>query len=390
MTALASEYPDALAGRTATAVPLRDALLGNTKLILTSLLVAVALLLTIMGANLALLMLTRYVERTPELAMRSALGASRARVLRQLLAESLVPSAIGAMLALVIGQMGTRALLAAIPERVRIGMPYLTNAGLDGRVIGAIVGLTVILAMGFGIGPGVLMTNVRGRAGDARTTLARSDRRLRRGLVAAQLALTVTLLVSSGLLVASFRNLVHRDVGFRDPQGLVTARAPLSGQRYDEPVAQRQFYEALLARSAALPGVRDAGLINEVPGGGGGITTFEPVDHPQPRSEQPRAMLRIVGGSYFATLGIPIVAGRAFAPSDRGDTPPVAVVSVTFARMLGGPSSAVGRRVRLAVTDHTEWEVVGVVGDVQVVALDATSPPAVYLSHLQAPENRMR
>jgi len=88
-------------------------------------------------------------------------------------------------------------------------------------------------------------------------------------------------------------------------------------------------------------------------------------------------------------LGIPIVAGRAFAPSDRGDTPPVAVVSVTFARMLGGPSSAVGRRVRLAVTDHTEWEVVGVVGDVQVVALDATSPPAVYLSHLQAPENRM-
>src|SRR5438046_5562112 len=99
--------------------------------------------------------------------------------------------------------------------------------------------------------------------------------------------------------------------------------------------------------------------------------------------------MRIVGWSSFATLGIPIAAGRAFAPSDRGDTPPVAVVSVTFARMLGGPSSAVGSRVRLAVTDHTEWEVVGVVGDVQVVALDATSPPTVYLSHLQAPENRM-
>ena len=389
MSALASEHPDALAGRTVVAVPLRDALLGNMQPILASLLVAVAIVLVIMGANLALLMLTRYIERAPELAMRSALGATRARVLRQLLVESLVPSVFGAAVAMVAGQMATRGLLAAIPDGVRINMPYLTNAGLDGRVIGVMVGVTIVLAVGFGLGPALLITQGRRRAGDVRTTLTRSDRRLRRGLVAAQLALTVVLLVSSGLLVVSFSNLVHRDVGFRDAEGLVTARAPLSGRRYEDPVAQRQFYEALLARSAALPGVRGAALINEAPGGGGGITTFEPVDRPLPRSMQPRAILRIVGGEYFSTLGIPVVRGRAFESHDRTDTPPVAVVSASFARLLGQEGATVGRRVRLAATGQAEWEVVGIVGDVQVATLDADSPPVVYLSHLQAADNRM-
>ena len=387
--ALASEYPDALAGRTVVALPIRDALLGNMKPILASLLVAVALLLVIIAANLGLLMLTRYVERAPELATRSALGATRGRVLRQLLVESLVPSVVGAALATAIGQVATRSLLAAIPDGVRIGMPYLTDAGLDGRVMGVIVSLATLLAVAFGVGPALLITKVWGRAGDARTTLARGDRRLRRGLVAAQVALTVVLLVSSGLLAMSFRNLVRRDVGFRDPAGLVTARAPLSGPRYDAPVAQRQFYEALVSRSAALPGVRHAGLINEVPGGGGGITTFEPVDRPIPRSVQPRAALRIVGGEYFATMGIPVVAGRAFEARDRSDRPPVVVVSASLATLLGSERATVGRSLRLAATGQVEWQVVGVVGDVQVAALDADSPPVIYLSHLQAAENRM-
>ncbi len=290
--ALASEHPDALAGRTVVALPLRDALLGNMKPILASLLGAVALLLVIMAANLALLMLTRYVARALELAMRSALGATRGRVLRQLLVESLLPSLAGAALAMAIGQVTTRGLLAAIPDGVRIGMPYLTDAGLDGRVIGVIVGLATLLAVGFGLSPALLITNVSvcgGRAGDARTTLARGDRRFRRSLVAAQVALTVVLLVSSGLLALSLRNLVRRDVGFRDPAGLVAARAPLTGPRYEASIAQRQFYEALVSSAAALPGVHHAGLIDEVPGGGRRITTFEPVDHHIPRSVQPRA-----------------------------------------------------------------------------------------------------
>jgi putative ABC transport system permease protein len=388
MSELASENPNELAGRTIVAVPLRDALLGNIKPILTGLLIAMSLLLVTMCANLALLMLTRYVERMPELTVRSALGATRARVVRQLLVESLVPSLLGAALATAIGQMTTSAVIAAIPEDVRIGMPYLGNTGLDAGVIAVIGGVTAILAIGFGLGPALLITQGWKRGGDARTTLARGDRRLRRGLVVTQLAFTVVLLISSGLLVVSFSNLVHRDVGFRDPGGLVTARVPLSGPRYQTPVAQQQFYEALLGRIVALPAVRSAALINEVPGGGGGITTFDPVDRPRPPSMQPRSVLRIVGGEYFATMGIPVVSGRAFEPRDRADGPPVAVVSSSFAKLLG-TDHAVGQRLRLAATGGTVWEVVGVVGDVQVAALDADSPPVVYLTHLQTAENRM-
>jgi putative ABC transport system permease protein len=394
MADLAREYPDALAGRTAQALHLKDALLGDMKPTLTALLFAVGLLLVIMGANLTLLMLARYVERAPELALRSALGATRTRVLRQLLLESLAPSLLGAALALVVGQMLTAAVMATIPESVMIGMPYLMNAGIDGKVVGAVSFVAITLAIGFGLGPALLITNARTRAGDARATIGRGDRRLRRGLVAAQIALTVVLLVSSGLLVVSFSNLVGRNVGVLDPGGIVTARAPLSGPRYQQPLAQSRFYEQLVARAAALPGVRDAGLVNDAPGGGGGITTFAEADDPQPRSEQPRAMLRVVGGTYFTAVGIPVLAGRAFEPSDRRDAAPVAVVSASLARLLGGPSSAVGRRVWLAsapqaATNNREWEVIGVVGDVQVVALDVDSPPVVYVSYLQAPDNRM-
>ncbi len=388
MSALASEHPNELAGRTIVAVPLRDALLGNIKPILTGLLIAMSLLLVTMGANLALLMLTRYVERMPELTVRSALGATRTRVVRQLLVESLVPSLLGAALAAAIGQMTTSAVIAAIPEGVRIGMPYLGNTGLDAGVIAVIGGVATMLAIGFGLGPALLITQGWKRSGDARTTLARGDRRLRRGLIVTQLAFTVVLLISSGLLVVSFSNLVHRDVGFRNPEGLVTARVPLSGPRYQTPVAQRQFYEALLARIVAVPDVRGAALIDEVPGGGGGITTFDPVDRPRPPSMQPRSVLRIVGGDYFATMGIPVVSGRAFEPPDRADGPPVAVVSSSFAKLLG-TDHVVGQRLRLAASGGIVWEVVGVVGDVQVAALDADSPPVIYLTHLQTAENRM-
>src|SRR5256886_11766224 len=259
---------------------------------------------------------------TPLSRSRPALGAPRRRVLRQLLVESLVPSVVGAALATAVGRVATRSLLRAIPEGVRIGMPYLTNVGLDATVIGVIVGLATLLAVGFGVGPALLITKLPDRAGDTRTTLALGRRRLRRTLAAAQVALTVVLLVAAGLLALSFRNLVRRDVGFRDPAGLVAARAPLTGPRYQSPVAQRQFYDALVSRSAAQPGVRHAGLINEVPGGGSAITTLEPVDHPLARSVQPRTAPRLVGGEHFPTMGIPVVAGGGFRGGHRNDAPP--------------------------------------------------------------------
>lgn len=389
MDRLAREHPQVLAGRTTQAVLLRDALLGPVRPIMTALLLAVALLLLIMTANLALLMLTRYVERVPELTMRSALGATRGRVLRELAVEAQVPALLGVALAVLVAQFALDGLLATIPESVRIGMPHLGAAAIDVRMTGLMIGTATTLALVFGLAPALLLPTVGDRPGDTRTTASRAYRRLRRGLVVTQLAVTTVLLAASGLLVTSFVNLVHRDLGYHDPATVVTARAPLSGERYQEPAAQQAFYEALVARSATLPGVTGVGLVDEVPGGGGGAVTYETVDRPLTRAEQPRAALRITGGVYFAAMGIPVVAGRTFEARDHTDAPRVAVVSAALGRVLSEDGETIGRQLRLAGMGDREWEVIGIVGDVPVSAFDAEPNPVMYLSHLQRAENRL-
>lgn len=391
MDGLARQHPQVLAGRTARAVPLRDALLGPARPIMTALLLAVTLLLLIMTANLALLILTRHVERAPELAMRSTLGATRGRLLRQLAVETQAPALLGVALAVLVAQFALQGLLATIPESVQIGMPYLRVSAIDARMIGLMIGTAILLALAFGLGPALFLPAARGRPGDTRTTTSRGDRRLRRGLVVTQLAVTTVLLATSGLLVTSFVNLVHRDLGYHDPATVVTARAPLSGERYQEPAAQQLFYEALVARSAGLPGVTRVGLVDEVPGGGAGAVTYETVDHPLSPAERPRALLRITGGDYFAAMGIRVLAGRTFQAQDRADAAGVAVVSAALGRLLSrdGETVAVGRRLRLAGAGDREWEVIGVVGDVPVSAFDGEPQPVIYLSHRQWAENRL-
>ena len=389
MAQLAVEIPDALSGRTAVATPLRDALLGNVRPILTNLLLAVALVLVSLAANLALLMLARYAERVPELHMRTVLGATRARILRHLFVESLVPGALGAVLAVAIGHLGTRALLDAIPASVRIGMPFLAHADVDAKIIMLLTALSLLLVLLFGVLPGAVAMRERPLSSHGRATLSRGDRRVRHALVVAQLALTVVLLVCTGLLVRSFANLLHRDLGFSDPSSLVAASVPLTGPRYDDASRQRQFYEALLRGSAALPGVRAAALVNEGPAGGGGMTTFEPIDRPQPLSLQSHALVRIIGGAYFTTMGVRLLDGRVFDSRDRFGSPRVVVVSASLAKLLAQSGGVIGRRLRLASSDTSSWEVVGVVGDVQATALDAAPSPVIYAAHLQMAEHRM-
>lgn len=389
MAGLAREDPDALRGRTVDVAPLRDAILGTMKPVLTALLLAVALLVTAIGANLALLSLARYIGRAPELAMQAALGATRPRLLRELFVESLLPGLAGGALAVLIARLTTHWLLGAIPDGVRIGMPYLADAALDEWAIAGIAAAAIALSAAFTVGPALLVTSRRFQFADRRTTIARGERRLRRGLVAAQMSLAVVLLVSSALLAISFRNLVHRHLGFDAPDDLISVRAPLSGDKYGSDAAQRQFYEALLEKSATVPGVIRAGLINEVPGGGGGMTSVDLVDRPLPPATRPRVALRIVGGEYFRTMGIPVLKGRGVETRDRAGAPAVAVISASAARHLALDDPSSGRQLRLGATRETEWEVVGIAGDVQVAAVDAESPPVVYVSHLQAAENRM-
>lgn len=386
----ADGFRDALGVRTVEVVPLRDALLGNVKPIIESLLLAVSLLVAIMAANLALLTLARDVGRAGELRMRSTLGATRWRLLRLLIVESILPGLVGVVLAVAVGMVATHQVLAAIPDGVRIGMPYLGNAGLGPVAVPAILVASIVLTAASG-GAAAILSMRRGDVGvGTRATIGRTDRRLRRGLAASQMAVSVMLLIASVLLVESFGNLMNRDVGFGDPESLVSVRAPLSGPRYQDPGAQRAFYEELLADASSLPGVRDAALINEVPGVGGGMSTFEAIDDSSHLATRPQSAIRIIGGEYFRTMQIPIIDGRSFGTGDRSDSRPVAVVSQSFAQRIAGSSrSSLGRRFRLTMTGNLEWEVVGVVGDVQTTFVDTDSPPTVYLSHLQAPENRM-
>ncbi len=389
MTELGAEYPNAMASRGIVAVRLGDALLGNVKPILISLAGAVALLLVTMATNLALLMLTRLAARSRELAMRVTLGASRMRILRQLFVESVTLAAAGFALALLLGDTATNRLLAAIPDGVRIDMPYLAGAGMGASTVAFLAVTALLLTIAFGVGPALVTTRRTRRPMDSRTTAGRAERGLRRGLVVAQLAFTVVLLTAAGLLVGSFRNLTGNNVGVADPAGLVTARVPLSGVRYQDASAQRRFFQELLGEAAAIPGVQSVAVVDRLPLGGGGITTFEDVDEPVSPAARPRAAVRRIGGAYFATMGIPLLAGRALDGTDRADTRPAAVVSQGLARRLAGNGSPLGRRLHLDATGDTEWEIVGVAGDVQIAALDAANLPAVYVSHLQLAENRM-
>jgi putative ABC transport system permease protein len=388
MSELASAHPDVLGGRGALAVSLRDSLLGNVKPILIALVIAVGLLLATLTTNLALLMLTRYVERAPELAMRSALGATKARILRQLLVESAVLAVAGGGLAVLVAQDATRALIAAIPENLRIGMPYLMDLAPGTGTLLFIAGAAALLAVGLGLAPALAMP-LRWQPDTTRVTAGRRDRLVRRGLVVSQLAMTVVLLVASGLLVSSFRNLAHHAVGFADPESLLTAQVSLSGNRYRPDEAQQRFYETLVERAGLLPGVRRAAMISELPLGGAGMTTLDVVDQPRPLSAQPRVAVRMVAGNYFETMGTPLIAGRTFESRDRAGNPDVAVINASFARTLAANGTALGRRLRLARTGDRAWEVIGVVGDVQAANLDLESPPVVYVSHLQLAENRM-
>lgn len=388
VSTLTRAFPAEMEGRTIQAVPLTDVLLGQVKPILLSLMGAVGLLLLAMCTNLAFLMLTRYLERAPELSLRTTLGATRGRIRRQLFTESLLVAAAGAAVAVALAGVGLRVLMASIPQGVRIDMPYFSGLGLDAPTIAFVCGLAFLLCLTLGLGPSVALGGLRAPSGGRTITGNRGQRRLRGSLVVAQLALTVVLLVAAGLLSTSFWKLLTTDLGIASPQQLVTARLSLSGRQYRTPEAQQRFYQDVLERVHAVPGVAESGLIDQLPLNGGGNTDVQPADQTG-TTNRIRAALRIVAGDYFSAMRIPTLAGRTFDARDRGDARPAAVVSSELARRLGGEQEILGRRIRLQATGDAEWEVVGVAGEVQLADLDAPSPPAVYVPHLQLAENRM-
>ena len=341
---------------------------------------AVACVLLIASANVANLLLARAAGRRKELALRTALGASRRRVLRQLLGESLVLSSIGGCAGIAVAVWGIRAVDAMLPPNL---LP-VPDVGLDARVLAFAVGLTVATGLLFGLVPAwqaarTNVTDVLKRT--ARGSIA-GHARLGRTLAAFQLALATMLLVGAGLLTQSLLRLQHVNLGF-DPDRLLTFQLSLPPARYADSRGTI-FYRDLLTTLRAAPGVRDAAISSGVPFGAGNYTTTPIATtgaSPLPADAAVPTAWRIVSPAYFRTMRIPLMRGREFEDADVDPNVSVVIVSQATAHRFWGDTDPLGRTLHRQ-GDRRDYTVVGVVGDVRQSALSQETPSIYYASSL--------
>ncbi|MFL6333868.1 MAG: ABC transporter permease [Pyrinomonadaceae bacterium] len=388
-TRIEHDDPGAHAGVGLRAVGLQEEFVGPIRPVLFVLLGAVGFVLLIACTNVANLLLARSAARQKEVAIRAALGASRWRVVRQLLTESVLLSVAGGAAGLVLALWGVDVLVALIPAAQLMQMPYLQSLSLNLDVLLFAMGLSLLTGVLFGLTPALSAsrTDLQGALKEGgRSTVSRGSRRLRDLLVVAEVALALVLLVGAGLLMKSLVQMLRVDPGF-DPRGLLTLRVALPPERYGEDAKAARFYEEVLRRVAAVPGVRGAALTDRLPlSGEGGTGTPLVVGRSLPVSEQTEAHLRNVSANYFEVLGVPLLKGRAFAERDDAQAPPVLLVNRTYAERVFPGEDAVGRRVKFMFTGEMQFEIVGVVGDEKVLSLDARTTPVVYFNMQQGPD----
>jgi putative ABC transport system permease protein len=383
------EHPDVYSGNlemTASVVPLKEKIVGRVRPLLLILFGAVGLVLLISCANVANLLLARAAARQKEIALRSVLGAGSLRLVRQLLTESL-------LLALLSGAFGLLIAVWAVALIVRFGprdVPRLQDVGLDTTVLVFTLLASLLTGVLFGIAPAIhgarlnLSDALKQTAG--RASGGRESKRLRGLLVVFETAAAVVLLVSAGLLVNSFVRLMRVPPGF-DPEGVIVARTALPATRYPKEEQNKAAYRQILARLAATPGVKSAGVATYLPLAGDWGIGFRVEGAGE--GEFHSADGTWVSNDYLGTMGIRLLKGRGFTDDDREDTPPVVIVNETLARTYFPGGEAVGKRVQWGGWPGAQWlTVVGVVNDVKVSALDAATQPMIYMPIFQIPRAR--
>jgi putative ABC transport system permease protein len=385
---LAREYPAGDGDFGVAVVPLRQDLLGSTGPILLLLLGAVSFVLLIACANVANLLLARSLARRGEATVRLALGANRVSLVRPFVLESVVLSLLGGALGLALAVAGSRFLAGLAPAQV------LDPERL--QVDGAVLLFTFLVAMAVGLVCG-LVPALRASRQDLRKALAAGGRGTtegRRGmrvLIAAEVAVAFVLLVGAGLLLRSAWRLGTVDPGFH-PRGVTVLRFAMGGlptSRYNDPQWRSRFFSQLLERSAAVPGVRKVGVINELPladRGSNGTLELE-VRAGEDPGQVHTADYRLVGGQYLAALGIPLVTGEALPAATRPEGAKVALINQRLARDLGGAGKALGRRVTMPGMDGVEDKatIIGVVGDVHHRGMNVDPVPEIYFPFAQRP-----
>lgn len=370
--------------------PLLEETVGDVKASLWVLMAAVGLVLLIACANVANLLLVRASERQQEMGIRMALGASRWRLARQLLTESVLLALVGGLAGLALTPLALRGLIAiAAPA-----LPRTVNTTVDGRAL--IVMLAVALGTGifFGLAPALQSGRVRNWAAlkSNRSTEGRQSKRLRQALVMGETALSLILLAGAGLLMRSFENILKVDPGFR-PENVLTLRIALPDAEYSKPEQIRGFYSELLGRIQKLPGVRSAGAVSLIPLGGqnsSGTLTIDSQSVPK-EDRDPETDQRSVTQGYFEAMGISLVRGRFFEDRDADTAPPVAIVDESLAQTYWPNQDPIGRRVHRGGDGSTApWAtVIGVVRHVRNRTLEMRSRVEVYWPENQRPFSAM-
>ena len=381
---LARELPAYNTGWTTNVFSLPADLVRDVRPALTVLMGAVSLLLLVACANVANLLLARALSREREVAIRSALGASPGRLVRQLLAESLLLGVLGGVAGLLLGAWLLQGLLALLPAEVRL----VAHVGLNPAVLAFTAAVSLASAILFGLVPALQQARPSLvpalKEGGQTRGASHARRRLKAALVVSEIALALVLTAGTGLLLRSFWRLANVDPGFR-PQGVLTVPVGLPDRTY--PTAERQaaFIREAVARASRLPGVEAAAAMSATPlGGGGSATRFRVLDRPvPPRGEEPSTNVRIVTPGLFRTLAIPLLAGRDFDERDVAGRPAVVVVSRGLAREFWPDKNPLGQRVSLSWDGWTEAEVVGVVGNVRFNTLDRDMPRVMYWPQAQ-------
>ena len=381
MLTLEREVPRRNTGWSAVAVPIQQLTTETIRPALQVLAGAVLLVLLISCVNVANLLLARSTARQRELGLRTALGAGRGRLLRQMLTESLLLAACGGLAGLLLAFLFHSALLALVADRIPV--PRLDQVRLDWLV----VSFTMLLALGtgllFGLGPALIGTSTANEAlrEGGRHGGGPRARRALATLVVAEVALSLVLLTGAGLLIRSFMRLQNIDPGFR-PAGVLTARVSLPGARYPDSQAAA-FFQTALDKVRQLPGVKDAAAISFLPLAGPGMaTSFYRTDRPTPPDGQlPSTEVRPITPNFFKTMGIAQRAGRDIADTDRGDAPLVAVVNEELVRRVFPGEDPLGKRLQVAIgrTGLMNVEIVGVVGNIKFASLAAETRPAVFI-----------
>ena len=382
MRTLESEQPRRNTGWSAVAVPIHELTTETIRPALLVLSGAVLLVLLIACVNVANLLLARSTARQRELGLRTALGADRWRLMRQMLTESLLLAACGGVAGLLLALTFHSALLALVADRIPV--PRLDQVRLDWLV----VAVTMLLALGtgllFGLVPaliGASSANDALREGGRHGSGPRARRALAT-LVVAEVALSLVLLTGAGLLIRSFMRLQNIDPGFR-AEGVFTGRLSLPAARYPNSAAAATFFQNAVARVQQLPGVQSAAAISFLPLAGPGMgTSFYRADRPAPPDgQQPSTEVRPVTPNFFKTMGIPQIAGRDISDADRADSPLVAVVGEELVRRVFPGEDPLGKRLQVAIggREGMNVEIVGVVGDIKFASLDAETRPAVFI-----------